>query len=74
MYMSHSNDGVIDLTNPMLSHNFVLHVKIFVMWNKWFACYWIIFIVYLLYNVFFYSQYQGVKLIDTKVKPQTLFD
>ena len=35
MYMSHSNDGVIDLTNPMLSHNFVLQVKIFVMWNKW---------------------------------------
>uniref|UniRef100_A0A2N9FIK8 Protein FAR1-RELATED SEQUENCE n=1 Tax=Fagus sylvatica TaxID=28930 RepID=A0A2N9FIK8_FAGSY len=24
MYMSHSNDGVIDLTNPMLSHSFVL--------------------------------------------------
>ena len=35
MYMSHSNDGVIDLTNPMLSHNIVLQVKIFVMWNKW---------------------------------------
>ena len=35
MSMSHSNDGVIDLTNPMLSQSFVLKVKIFVMWNKW---------------------------------------
>jgi hypothetical protein len=24
MYMSHSNDEVIDLTNPILSHNCVL--------------------------------------------------
>jgi hypothetical protein len=35
MSMSHSNDGVIDLTNPMPSQNFVSEVKIFVMWNKW---------------------------------------
>ena len=35
MYLSHSNDRVIDLTNPMFSHSFVLQVKIFVMWNKW---------------------------------------
>ena len=35
MYMLHSNDRVIDLTNPIISHSFVLQVKIFVMWNKW---------------------------------------
>jgi hypothetical protein len=35
MSMSHSNDEVIDLTNPMSSQSFVLEVKIFVMWNKW---------------------------------------
>ena len=33
--MPHSNDRVIDLTNPIISHSFVLQVKIFVMWNKW---------------------------------------
>jgi hypothetical protein len=35
MSMSHSNDRVIDLTNPMPSQSFVSEVKIFVMWNKW---------------------------------------
>jgi hypothetical protein len=35
MSMSHSDDGVIDLTNPMPSQSFVLEVKTFVMWNKW---------------------------------------
>ena len=33
--MPHSNDGVIDLTNPILSQSFVLEVKIFVMWKNW---------------------------------------
>jgi hypothetical protein len=35
MSMPHSNDGVIDLTNPMPSQSFVSEVKIFVMWKKW---------------------------------------
>ena len=33
--MSHSKDGVIELTNPMPSQSFMLEVKTFVMWNKW---------------------------------------
>ena len=33
--MPHSNDGVIDLTNPMPSQSFVSEVKIFVMWKNW---------------------------------------
>ena len=35
MSMSHSNDEVIDLTNPIPSQSFVLEVKIFIIWNKW---------------------------------------
>ena len=35
MSIPHSNDGVIDLTNPMPSQSFVSEVKIFIMWNKW---------------------------------------
>jgi hypothetical protein len=34
MFMPHSNDGVIDLTNPMPSQSFVSEVKIFIMWKK----------------------------------------
>ena len=30
MSMSHSNDGVIDLTNPIPSQSFMSEVKIFV--------------------------------------------
>jgi hypothetical protein len=33
--MPHSHDGVIHLTNPMLSQSFVSEVKIFVMWKNW---------------------------------------
>jgi hypothetical protein len=33
--MPHSNDGVIDLTNPMPSQSFVSEVKICVMWKNW---------------------------------------
>ena len=33
--MPNSNDGVIDLTNPMPSQSFVSEVKIFVMWKNW---------------------------------------
>ena len=35
MSMPHSNDIVIDLTNPIPSQSFVSEVKIFVMWKKW---------------------------------------
>ena len=35
MSMPHSNDRVIDLTNPIPSQSFVSEVKIFVMWKKW---------------------------------------
>ncbi len=71
MSMSHSNDGVINLTNPMPSQSFVLEVKIFVKWNKWLLnpIYCILIVPH-----FFYSQCHGVKLMDTKTKPQTLLD
>ena len=35
MSMPHSNDIVIDLTNPIPSQSFVSEVMIFVMWKKW---------------------------------------